>query len=81
MKTSLKGCHKSWFYCENYEPSLPSFVGRLPEYNRTWIEESTPDLHIVATLANRVNDFRRHGLTGVCVATNWLAHRVTPLKK
>jgi hypothetical protein len=23
MKTSLKGCHKSWFYCKNHEPSLP----------------------------------------------------------
>jgi hypothetical protein len=35
MKTSLKGCHKSWFYCENHEPSLPSFVVRLLEYNGT----------------------------------------------
>jgi hypothetical protein len=34
MKTSLKGCHKSWFYCENQEPNLPFFVGRLPKYNR-----------------------------------------------
>jgi hypothetical protein len=35
MKTSLKGWHKSWFYCENHEPSHPSFVGHLLEYNRT----------------------------------------------
>jgi hypothetical protein len=27
MKTSLKGWHKSWFYCENHEPSLLPFVG------------------------------------------------------
>jgi hypothetical protein len=30
MKTSLKGWHKSWFYCENHEPDLspphPSLV-------------------------------------------------------
>jgi hypothetical protein len=26
MKTSLKGWHKSWFYCKNHEPSLPSFI-------------------------------------------------------
>jgi hypothetical protein len=35
MKTSLKGWHKSWFYCENYEPSLPPFIGRLPEFSDT----------------------------------------------
>jgi hypothetical protein len=34
IKTSLKGCHKSWFYYKNHEPDLPSFVGRLLEYNR-----------------------------------------------
>jgi hypothetical protein len=34
MKTSLMGCHKSWFYCENQEPNLPFFIGRLPKYNR-----------------------------------------------
>jgi hypothetical protein len=39
MKTSLVRCHKSWFYCENHEPSLPSFISQLPEYNRTWLEE------------------------------------------
>jgi hypothetical protein len=27
LKTSLWGCHRTWFYCENHEPSLPSFVG------------------------------------------------------
>jgi hypothetical protein len=53
MKTSLKGWHKSWFYSENHEPSNPSFVGHLLEYNRTWIEEPTPaELPLVAALAN-----------------------------
>jgi hypothetical protein len=32
MKTSLRGWHGTWFYCENHEPSLPPFVGRLPEF-------------------------------------------------
>jgi hypothetical protein len=32
MKTSLGGWHKMWFYCENHEPSLPPFIGRLPEF-------------------------------------------------
>jgi hypothetical protein len=51
MKTALKGWHKSWFYYENYEPSLPSFIGCLPEYAKTWIKESTPvELPIVAAL-------------------------------
>jgi hypothetical protein len=27
MKTSLRGWNKTWFYCENNEPSLPPFVG------------------------------------------------------
>jgi hypothetical protein len=74
MKTLLKGWHKSWFYCENHEHSLPSIVGRLAEYNRTWIQELIPvELPIVAALANRVNDLKRCGLTRVCVAINWLA--------
>jgi hypothetical protein len=82
MKTTLKGWHKSWFYYENHEPSPPPFVGRLPEFNKIWSEEpTTVKLPVVATLANRVNDLKRHGLTGVCVAANWLAHWLTPLKK
>jgi hypothetical protein len=27
LKTSLRGWHGTWFYCENHEPSLPPFVG------------------------------------------------------
>jgi hypothetical protein len=27
MKTSLQGWHRTWFYCENHEPSLLPFVG------------------------------------------------------
>jgi hypothetical protein len=82
MKTSLKGWHKSWFYCENHEPSLPPFIGRLPEFSGTWIEEPTPiEIPIIATLGNRANDLKNQGLTGVCMATNWLASRVMPLKK
>jgi hypothetical protein len=82
MKISLKVCHKSWFYCENHEPSLPPFVGRLLEYNSTWHEEPTPaELPIVASLISRINNLKGHDLTGVCVAANWLARRVMPLKK
>jgi hypothetical protein len=69
MKTSHKGWHKSWFYCENHEPSLPPFVGRLHEFRGTWSEEPTPaELPIVAALGNRVNNLKNPGLTGVCVA-------------
>jgi hypothetical protein len=32
MKNSLWGWHKTLFYCENHEPSLPPFVGCLPEF-------------------------------------------------
>jgi hypothetical protein len=32
MKTSLRGWHGMWLYCENHEPSLPHFVSRLPEF-------------------------------------------------
>jgi hypothetical protein len=35
----------------------------------------------MAALSNRVNVLKRCGLTGVYVAANWLARRVTPLKK
>jgi hypothetical protein len=80
MKTSIKGWNKSWFYCESHEPSLPPFISRLSEYQKSWIAEPTSaELLIVAVLANRVSDIKRHDLTGVCVASNWLAHRVTPL--
>jgi hypothetical protein len=39
LKSSLKGWHYQWFYYENHEPGLPSFVCRLPEYDATWIVE------------------------------------------
>jgi hypothetical protein len=39
------------------------------------------ELPIVDALASQVSDLKRRGLISVCVATNWLAHRVTPLKK
>jgi hypothetical protein len=82
MKTSLKGWNKSWFYCENHEPSFLPLVGRLPEFSDTWSEEPTPtELQIVAVLGNRVNDLKNQGLTGVCVAAHWLARQVMPLKK
>jgi hypothetical protein len=42
LKTSLRGWHRAWFYCENHEPSLAPFVGRLPEFQGTWSEEPTP---------------------------------------
>jgi hypothetical protein len=32
-------------------------------------------------LTNKINLLKVHGLTGVCVATHWLARRVIPLKK
>jgi hypothetical protein len=82
MKTSLRGWHKTWFYCENHEPSLPPFIGRLPGYQGTWNEEPTPaELHLVPALFSRVNNLKARGLTRVYVATHWLVYRVTPLKK
>jgi hypothetical protein len=82
LKISLRGCHGTWFYCENHEPSLPSFVGRLPECLGTWSEEPTllkaPQ---VAALIDKVNLLKEKGLTCVCVAAHWLARRVQPLKK
>jgi hypothetical protein len=82
MMTSLKGWYKSWFYCENHEPSLQPFIGRLPEYQKSWVEEPTiAKLPIVASLARRVSDLKRRGLINVCVVANWLARQVMPLKK
>jgi hypothetical protein len=82
MKSSLWGWHGIWFYCENHKPCLPSFVDRLLEFHGTWSEESTPlDAPQVAALINKVNLLKDKGLTGVCVATHWLARRVQSLKK
>jgi hypothetical protein len=82
MKTSIRGWHKTWFYYENHEPSLPSFIGRLPEYKGYGNEETTlADLPLVAALSNRVNDLKACDLIGVYMAANKLVHRVMPLKK
>jgi hypothetical protein len=74
MKTSLRGWHMTWFYCENHEPSLPPFVGWLHELKGSWSEEPTPlKLPHLMTLTNKINLLKERGLTGVCVAPNWLA--------
>jgi hypothetical protein len=72
----------TWFYCENHEPNLTSFIGRLTEYQGTWVEEPTPiELPQVIALTNKINALRERSLIGVYVATHWLAHEVIPLKK
>jgi hypothetical protein len=82
IKTSLRGWHGMWFYYENHEPSLPSFVGRLPEFQGTWSKEPTPlELPHVSALTNKINALKEQGLTGVCVVAHWLARRVITLKK
>jgi hypothetical protein len=43
LKTSLKGWHKQWFYYENHDPKLPTFVGKLPEFDGAWTEEPTDE--------------------------------------
>jgi hypothetical protein len=70
-----------WFYYENHEPSLPSFVGQIFEFYGTWSEEPTPlEVPQVAALINKVNLLKEKGLLGVCAAAHWLARRVQPLK-
>jgi hypothetical protein len=82
MKTSLWGWHGMWFYYENHKLSPSPFVGRLPEFQRSWSEEPTPlELPHVAALTNKINLLKERGLTGVSVAVHWLAYRVLPLKK
>jgi hypothetical protein len=82
LKTSLKGWHTQWFYCENHEPRLPPFVGNLFKYDGTWTEEPIDsEMSAVLALAEKVSKLKGLGLTGVGVGTNWLARRVIPLKK
>jgi hypothetical protein len=60
LKTSLRGWHMTWFYCENHEPSLPPFVGHLPEFQGTWSKEPTPlELPQVAALTNKINHLKK----------------------
>jgi hypothetical protein len=66
----------------NHEPSLPSFVGRLPKFQGTWSEEPTPlKTPQVMALIDKVNLLKEKGLTGMCVAAHWLARRLQPLNK
>jgi hypothetical protein len=44
-------------------------------------QPTAAELPVVAALASWVSEMKRHGLTSVHVVANWLAHRVTPLKK
>jgi hypothetical protein len=82
MKTSLRGWHGTWFYCENHKPSLLPFVARLPEFQGTWSEELTPlKLPQVAALTNKINHLKEQGLIGVYVDAHWLARWVLPMKK
>jgi hypothetical protein len=74
MNTYLRGWHGMWFYYNNHEPSLPPFVGQLPEFQGTWSEEPTPfELPHVTALTNKINLLKEHGLTGACMAAHWLA--------
>jgi hypothetical protein len=60
--------------CENHEPSIPPFVGRLPEFQGSWSEEPTPlELPHVAALTNKINLLKEHDLAGTCVTAHWLA--------
>jgi hypothetical protein len=64
LKTSLKGWHTEWFYCENHKPSLPPFVGRFPEYDVSWAEEPTDAEELaVQALVDRVSDLKQLGQT------------------
>jgi hypothetical protein len=75
-------CSGTWFYCENHEPSLLSFVAQLLEFQGTWSEEPTPlEAPQVDALIDKVNLLKEKGLTRVCIAAHWLACRVQPLKK
>jgi hypothetical protein len=75
MKTSLRGWHRTWFYCENHEPNLAHFVRQLPEFQGSLSEEPTPlELPHVKALTTMINLLKERGLTEVCVTANWLAH-------
>jgi hypothetical protein len=64
------------------EKVFPPFVGRLPEFQGSWIEEPIPlELPHVRVLTNKINLLKECGLTGVCVTVHWLARQVAPLKK
>jgi hypothetical protein len=74
LKASLKGWHQQWFYCEYHEPSLSPFIGRLLEYDATWIDELVEaDMLGVKALVNQVIELMGLSLLGVGVVANWLA--------
>jgi hypothetical protein len=59
LKTSLKGYHTQWFYCENHKPSLTSFVGQLLKFEGSFIEEpTTTKMPVVLVLAKKVSKLK-----------------------
>jgi hypothetical protein len=47
------------------------------EFHGTWSEEPTPlEAPQVSALIDKINFLKDKGLTSMCVATHWLAHRV-----
>jgi hypothetical protein len=59
LKTSLKGWHTQWFYCENHEPSIPPFVGQFPEFEGSCtIEPAAAKMPEVLTLAKKVSKLK-----------------------
>jgi hypothetical protein len=82
LKSSLKGWHRQWFYCEDHEPNLPPFIGHLSKYDAMWVKEPVEsEMAIVTALASQVSELKGLSLTRVSVAAHWLAHRVASLKK
>jgi hypothetical protein len=61
---------------------LPPFVGQLLKCDESWLEEPIDtEMSAVQALANQVSELKGLGLTRISMVTNWLAHRVFPLKK
>jgi hypothetical protein len=74
MKSSLWGWHRTWFYCKNHEPIIPSFMDSLPEFQGIWQEEPiVAELPHVVALTNKINAQKERDLTGGCVAAHWMS--------
>nr|ABF93728.1 retrotransposon protein, putative, unclassified [Oryza sativa Japonica Group] len=82
FKTSNKGWHVNWFYCQNPEPALPEYSCLPPVYQDTWNSLPTGDEAAQAVeLMERMIKLKEQGLQGEQITRHFIKCRLAPIKE